>query len=154
MTTIIEDYCPTIEPIPQFQGTCWFNAILTCMLYSQGLSNLIREKAIKEQWIHSDDVFKVVLNRILTYIDNIRKTKDITKRQELNKRLNKYLTDVKPELILLKFAYDKDDNLYQILLNKRINTDITNFGKLYSYIIIMCNLLNIPFMIKWLNDFK
>ena len=66
----MSSYCLTLEPIPQFMETCWFNAILTCLLYSEGLSNVIRKKAIEDDWLHSKDVFKVVFNRILIYINN------------------------------------------------------------------------------------
>ena len=125
------DYCPTLTPIPQFQGTCWFNAILTCLLYSQELSKVIRNKAIEENWKNSNDIIKVVFNRILIYIEQIKNATP-ENRINLNQRLNKYLHDVKPELILLKFVYKHDRNLFNHLQE---NNDLGYYIN-YIYIIL------------------
>lgn len=29
------DYCKNVLPIPQFEGTCWFNALLMSLFYSE-----------------------------------------------------------------------------------------------------------------------
>ena len=29
------NFCTSIVTIPQYESTCWFNSILTCLLYSQ-----------------------------------------------------------------------------------------------------------------------
>ena len=97
------NYCDTLETIPQFQGTCWFNAIMTCLLYSDGLRKTVKNKAIEEDWMNSKDIIKQIFNRILIYIDKIKNEVNKENQDKLNKNLNKYLNDVKPELILLKF---------------------------------------------------
>jgi hypothetical protein len=148
----MSNYCHTLEPIPQFLGTCWFNAILTCLLYSQGLSNVIRKKAMEEDWLHSTDVFKVVLNRILIYIKKIRKITDETKRKEINKQLNKYLNDVKPELILIKYAYKYHKKLYDNLKTSLREQTIVNLGHTYGNIVYILQILNINFIIQWINN--
>jgi len=33
--------CVNLSVIPQFSGTCWFNAILTIALYSQNVRKII-----------------------------------------------------------------------------------------------------------------
>jgi hypothetical protein len=45
------DYCKNVLPIPQFEGTCWFNALLMSLFYSELMRNffikelpLIRQK--------------------------------------------------------------------------------------------------------------
>ena len=47
-----EDFLPAnqIEVIPQFGSTCWFNAILMTMLYSQGLRSFVYKEA--KLWAH------------------------------------------------------------------------------------------------------
>jgi hypothetical protein len=44
------NYCEQIPVIPQNLGTCWFNAIIMAMIYSDGLSQLIYEKAVEDNW--------------------------------------------------------------------------------------------------------
>ena len=33
-SAISRDYCKDVMPIPQFEGTCWFNAMMTALFYS------------------------------------------------------------------------------------------------------------------------
>lgn len=49
------DICDRIPVIPQSHnmGTSWFNAILTCCLYSDGLSAIVFQKAIEDRWWES-----------------------------------------------------------------------------------------------------
>jgi hypothetical protein len=49
------DYCKNVLPIPQFEGTCWFNALLMSLFYSELMRNffikelpLIRQKLSKQ----------------------------------------------------------------------------------------------------------
>lgn len=58
------DYCANIEVIPQYSGTCWFNAILMICLYSEGVSRVFRETSIRDNWANSEDGFKVALFNI------------------------------------------------------------------------------------------
>ena len=42
--------CNTIPTIKQSFGTCWFNAILTCLLYGDKSKKLFRRKLNEEQF--------------------------------------------------------------------------------------------------------
>lgn len=38
------DFCKTVLPIPQHKNTCWFNAVLMCILRSQYSRKLLIDK--------------------------------------------------------------------------------------------------------------
>lgn len=64
----MSDYCKVVNVIPQYLGTCWFNAILMSCLYSQGASRVFRETILKDEWENSDNPLKIALFNILSYI--------------------------------------------------------------------------------------
>jgi hypothetical protein len=70
----MEDICDRIPIIPQSHnmGTCWFNAILTCCLYSDGLSAIIFQKAIEDRWWESGSVIKIYMYNVLSYLYAIK----------------------------------------------------------------------------------
>ncbi len=37
----VDDFCRNVVTIPQYESTCWFNAILMCLLYSQQSRKLL-----------------------------------------------------------------------------------------------------------------
>lgn len=39
-----QKFCSQVITIPQFSGTCWFNAILMCLFYSQRMRNTLIDK--------------------------------------------------------------------------------------------------------------
>jgi hypothetical protein len=113
------DYCANLEVIPQFSGTCWFNAILMICLYSDGVSRIFRETSIRDNWAKSEDGFKVVFFNILSYINRIKLShNNLEKQQEYNNKLRKYLNKVNPEVLLLDFINKYDEELINILINR------------------------------------
>ena len=79
--------CSKLAVIPQYAGTCWFNAILMVSLYSQ----YTRKAVIKasKNW-NKNDSFLMVLKEIL---------KISYKEPE---KVEKLFYKIKPEKILLK----------------------------------------------------
>ena len=70
------NYCEQIPVIPQNLGTCWFNAIIMAMIYSDGLSQLIYEKAVEDNWDKDEKgAFKTLMLLFMNYIRAIKKGK-------------------------------------------------------------------------------
>jgi len=57
---ILTSYCYNLKTIPQFSGTCWLNAIITSMLYSQGLRNILI-KILNKRKKTKDKLFNFIL---------------------------------------------------------------------------------------------
>lgn len=146
----MSSYCDTLETIPQFQGTCWFNAIMTCLLYSDGLRRIVKKVAVEENWMYSKEIIKQVLNRILIYIDGIRNETSIEKRKILNNKLNKYLNTVKPELILIKFLKTYHLSIYDNLKIRGYD----DFGYYNIYMIFILYILNIKYLCIVYDDIE
>ena len=51
------DFCNKIAVIPQFSGTCWFNAILMALFYSKGARRIMIKHSKK--WNKKDKFFKI-----------------------------------------------------------------------------------------------
>jgi len=98
--------CTNLDVIPQFLGTCWFNAILMASLYSQGSRNILFQKIKNNNWGNKDS-FQKVLKSILIQSHN----PDKTKIQKLYKK-------IKPENILLKMISKYDNDLKEELKEK------------------------------------
>jgi hypothetical protein len=70
------NYCEQIPVIPQNLGTCWFNAILMAMIYSDGLSQYVYEKAIEDNWDKDEKgAFKTLMLLFMNYVRAIKKGK-------------------------------------------------------------------------------
>jgi hypothetical protein len=41
------DFCLDLKVIPQFKGTCWLNALLMSVLYSQGSKYYVKKASKK-----------------------------------------------------------------------------------------------------------
>ena len=109
--------CSKLAVIPQYAGTCWFNAILMVSLYSQ----YTRKAVIKasKNW-NKNDSFLMVLKEIL---------KISYKEPE---KVEKLFYKIKPEKILLKMIkkYNEKELIkeYKFFFKK---FGIENFG--YNY---------------------
>lgn len=57
-----DNSCSELPTIPQFSGTCWFNALMMALLYSQGMKTLVQASAAR--WRLSEPS-KRVLQQIL-----------------------------------------------------------------------------------------
>jgi len=110
-------YCEKLPVIPQNLGTCWFNAILMAMIYSDGLSQYIYEKAIENNWQDDDNgAFKTLMLLFMNYVRAIKNGK-----LDYIDKLRKFLKKYKTELILLDFLtyYHKDLlKKYELIIKK------------------------------------
>jgi len=102
-----KDICDKIAVIPQFEGTCWFNAILMICFYSQDFRNLLIKYS--KQW-KKDNLFNF-FRTILKYNYN------------LDKKNLKIFSNIKPELILLKIF--ENYNIYIKHFYKTANSHTT-----------------------------
>ena len=111
--------CSDINVIPQFTGTCWFNAILMSLLYSQHSRQILLK--LSKSWDKKDklfNIFKTILNR--NYTDN---------------EFKKWLNGIKPELILFELLNRYDKEILEGLKKKvGISQDLSNFGLNTIYI--------------------
>ena len=119
----IKNDCTNIDVIPQYKGTCWFNAILMTTLYSQGSRNILFKEIEINKWGNSDSLTKV-LKTILIESYNY---KNKTKIQKLYKK-------IKPETLLLKLTSKHDKPLKQIIKKKQ-QPDFDDFGWFSYYIV-------------------
>jgi hypothetical protein len=106
--------CSKLAVIPQYAGTCWFNAILMVSLYSQ----YTRKAVIKasKNW-NKNDSFLMVLKEIL---------KIYNKEPE---KVEKLFYKIKPEKILLKMIHKYNEkNLIKKFKIDCKNNGIKNFG--------------------------
>jgi hypothetical protein len=111
------DICSNLEVIPQYNDTCWFNAILMACFYSQKMRKLLINK-VSKTWNKSDNLFKF-FKTIL---------KNNYKKQVFDK--------IKPEIFLLKIMSKYEISLYKLFKVKfdyRWHEDyIYNFLKLLN----------------------
>ena len=126
--------CTDITVIPQFGGTCWFNAILTVLLYSQGSRNVLFKEA--KNWDKQDSLF--MLFKTILYNSH---SPDDNKREKLRQILAK----IKPEAMLLK-TVKRDVGIYeQFKLNKQPQ-NIYDYGFFTNFIIPFLKILNLNFL--------
>ncbi len=131
----MEDICDRIPIIPQSQntGTCWFNAILTCCLYSDGLSAIIFQKAIEDNWLESDSPIKIYMYNVLSYLYQIKYR--INTDEELENLLDTlrfYLNKYKVEFLLLSYLNEYDKELFE----EKKNIIFTGHNKYYIKIFL------------------
>jgi len=128
----MDDYCTKLAVIPQFTGTCWFNAILMVIFYSQ----LLRDKTIKysKKW-NNESLFNF-FKTILKY------------NYSLNTKYQDLFTKVKPEVILMKIMNKYDLHLREAFNIKKsiVNDYDLIWGHDPSYICNFLRLLKIPYL--------
>jgi hypothetical protein len=93
--------CKSVITIPQFTGTCWFNALLMALLYSDGtrqylLKNLINSELYSKNKRLYDIFIDILVNRYY-------------KSEEGSDAI--YFDELKPEKIL-KFLHNADKNTF------------------------------------------
>jgi hypothetical protein len=124
LTTIYEDeyedkfvdalernMCSAIPVIPQNLETCWFNAILMAMIYSDGLSKLVIKKVVDESWYTSRDKFKEILTIFVSYVFTIKLKKFESDYVNDIKSFQKYLETFTVEDLLNFYFSIYDDKL-------------------------------------------
>jgi len=105
------DFCNDLKVIPQFVGSCWFNAFLMATLYSQ-YSRKILINASKK-W-NKKDKFLNILRYIL-------------KKNYNDPSIAYYYNQIQPQLLLFKFL-KKYDKYVELAMKEKIKKNITNFG--------------------------
>jgi len=116
------DFCSNIAVIPQFEGTCWFNAILMSSFYSQEMRKLMIKQS--KTWDKRNNFFKF-LKTILKNSYDVREKKNL-----------ELFHKIKPEILLLKML-----NMYDIKLKEAILK--THFGWDMFYISLFLKNLGI-----------
>ena len=126
------NFCNNIAVIPQYGGTCWLNAMLMAVFYSQRM----RKVAIKisKTWDKNDKLFnlyKLIIKQ--SYSD---------KKENLD-LFNKY----KPEIIILKIIKDYETHFKKtfIHLNKKLNYGVKWSGYISNINFFLIH-LKIPFL--------
>jgi len=112
------DNCKEISVIPQFGGTCWFNAILMIVLYSQNMRKILIKEA--KNWSNPNSFLKII--------------KSILKNYDKPEKVREFFAKIKPELILFKMLKSFDDKE----MIKFLKTSIKNgsdIGYYHDYII-------------------
>jgi len=128
------NYCEQIPVIPQNLGTCWFNAIIMAMIYSDGLSQFIYEKAIEDNWQDNNNgAFKTLMLLFMNYVRAIKKGK-----VEYIENLRFFLKKYKIEIILLDFLKH-----YHTELIKEYYDITTSNGYYLSYLSYILEILGI-----------
>lgn len=114
-----DNFCKNIVTIPQYTGTCWFNCILMCLLYSEYSRKLL----LKENKTFDKS------NKLLSIINKILLSNYVDK-----KKAQKYFNIIRPEVIL---SYVKDITkptlknmlLYGWISNEFLYKFIENLGR-------------------------
>jgi hypothetical protein len=114
-----------IEVIPQFNNTCWFNAILMAMLYSQGLRSFVYKKAKLWDFDLKKNKFKKTLLFILKHnYKNPDKIKELFQKR------------VKPEFLLFSYLdyYHSSDSEKEIIKSLKTYLNDYYFGFYFHFI--------------------
>ena len=83
------DNCSTVLTIPQFTGTCWFNALLMTLLYSDGMRKYLTNNLINsELYTKNIELYRIFMDILKNRYRNINNNDDI------------FLAELKPENIL------------------------------------------------------
>ena len=127
------DFCNKIAVIPQFSGTCWFNAILMALFYSKGARRIMIKHSKK--WNKKDKFFKIL--RII-----------LKKNYKIDEIpfIQNYFNTMKPEIILFKFFKKYDKKKEEQFKNRIIKQDLFNIGFKFDYIHKILKYLDINFL--------
>ena len=118
-----KDFCSEISVIPQYIGTCWFNAILMNSFYSQAMRKLMIKK-VSKTWDKTNKVFK--------FFKTILKKSYNTEDQ----KIIDMFYNTKPQMLLITYAY-----LFDITLIKTIKK--LKYGGYSSYISMFLKEINV-----------
>lgn len=122
------DKCLDLSVIPQFGGTCWFNAILTIALYSQNTRKVLLKQAKK--WDKKNKFLMIIKSILVKYYNE-------------PKQVQKFFNKIKPEIILFKMFKTFNDYETVKIIKKNIKIDKSNIGWYENYIITFFKYLNI-----------
>jgi len=118
-----KDLCSLINTIPQYEGTCWFNAILMTSFYSQEMRKLMINK-ISKTWNKQNKIFK--------FFKTILKINYNTK----DKKIIELFYRNKPEQILINFFNIFEKSLKRFFFK-------SEYGFFNEYISIFLKKINV-----------
>jgi hypothetical protein len=127
------DLCSNITVLPQYEGTCWFNAIFMICFYSQGVRKLLIKHS--NEWNKNESLFKYFKTIIKYSHTKSTKTFDL-------------FIKVKPEIVLLKIMENYDNILKYYFKFKNKNKPISDikWGHNVRYICDFLKLLKVPYV--------
>jgi len=122
-------FCSNIATIPQFGGTCWFNAILMASLYSQNSRKLLLR--ISKKWDKTNKFLMIIRNILLKHYKNSHETQS-------------YLSKLKPEALIFKMLNKYEDiGLKRVVKTGiKINKDYRSIPWYQNYINFFYNILD------------
>lgn len=94
------DPCNTVITIPQFTETCWFNALLTVLLYSDGMRAYLTKNLIKSHLFEKNKELYTILIDILK-----------NKHRRIKNNDKMFFDELKPENIL-KLLHEADKKMF------------------------------------------
>ncbi len=126
----MSDICKNLSVIPQYGGTCWFNAILMSLLYSD--SSHKRLLKASKNWDNSNSflmIFKSILHKVYTDPETIKE----------------YYLKMNPETILFELIKNYDrDNIKSYF--KVVAKEHQSFGFFPIYIIDLLKYLGVSYL--------
>ena len=135
--------CELVSTIPQITDTCWWNAILVMMLYSQGVRGVIKRKA--DRWIahHSRSaVGKRIVTDILKIMASYKQPDAHLARRVFRELTPEHLLETLHEYNPRKFTFDPSrhtrnspniylENMLRFLGIATLNIDLGAGGQMH-----------------------
>ena len=113
--------CADLTVIPQFDGICWFNAILTIALYSQNVRKILIKES--KNWNKSNSFLMIIKAILVKYYNQPDKVVS-------------FFNKIKPEVILFKMLRTFNDTEIIAFFKKMVkNGGDLNLGFDSEYII-------------------
>lgn len=94
------DRCETVLTIPQITGTCWFNALLMTLLYSDGMRKYLINNLINSELYQKNKQLYIIILDILK-----------NKHRKINNNDQAFFDKLKPEKIL-KLLHNTDNKSF------------------------------------------
>lgn len=149
--------CETVVTIPQYTGTCWFNALLMATLYSQHIRNLLLNKLEDGTLNLADETHaqrKELHSILLDIITKHHRAADAVTRQEM---YDHFFAKVTPEFILDKlhsidkkvFHFDPKQNegfIHYAYIHRFL--DFLGVSDVHSMVVVSNTLVHVPVQ-KW-----
>lgn len=122
------DKCLNLSVIPQFGGTCWFNAILMIALYSQNTRKAVLRSA--KYWDKSNSFLMILKSILIKYYKEPENVQSFFKK-------------IKPEIILFKMLKKYNQDVIIDKFKHNLLFDSSNFAWFEIFIIKFFKLLEV-----------
>jgi hypothetical protein len=122
------DKCLNLSVIPQFGGTCWFNAILMIALYSQNTRKAVLRAA--KYWDKSNTFLMILKSILIKYYKEPENVQSFFKK-------------IKPEIILFKMLKKYNQDVIIDKFKHNLLFDSSNFAWFEIFIIKFFKLLEV-----------